>query len=146
MALWDEVKARYPLTFLTQISNAESPGSPAPLDALGLKAQSDVQADMLTFAGWIYSDSDARHVSVGIVGVLKKLHLFRGLPADEDRKERQEWIDTLKGLAQSRGVSRVKPTCNSRFTPSIPNPDGAELEPPFDADRFQGLIPNEPVN
>lgn len=144
MALWDEVKARYPATFLTNLTNPETTGQSVPNDTIGTKASADVQADFLTYANLTYVDGNAQHIALGVTLVISKLHRMKGLTYDQDREEEQRSIQKLRDLALSRGMSKFTTTVNTPYTPSNPNPNGDQIMPPFDEGRFASLLPNRP--
>lgn len=146
MALWDEVKSRYSAATLRGLTNADTPSANTINDAVGILAATDVQADFLLFATISYDPTNATHVALAVVAVYDKLEIRRGLLGTDEADKRQvAWETKLSTLARLRGVSRVRPTANSPYTPSSPAACASgPVLPPFDRQNFDDLIPNDP--
>lgn len=145
MALWDQVVSRLPAEFLKSITNAEQTTETGVNTSYGTSVATDVVADMKTFANLVYDDTNAQHVSIGIQGVLKKLQQYRGDALAVLDRSYDEWVGMLMNLAKSRGISKLRPTATSTYTPSTPVQPGEVIEPPFDRDHFDAAtVPAAP--
>lgn len=144
MALADRVTARIPATRLAQLTNPSERGSGQTTDTTTLGyAVDDVLADLRILAGLTYDDTDSRHVSVGVDGVVLKLQERTGAlygPALETA--RAAWEKRVSALARVTSRNRITPTTNSPYTPTDPNPNGQTIRPPLDRSHFDRLLIN----
>ena len=103
-------------------------------------AVTDVEADFEVYGNIVYDDTDARHVSVAVIGVFLKLLAYKQETADVDRYE--AWQERLKeGLRMVTHNNRLLPKTNSQLTPSEEAPNGAIVRPWFDDVIMGDLIP-----
>ena len=145
MALSDEVTARYASARLIQLTNpGDQTATTVDTTFLG-KAATDVEADFEIIAGVAYDNSEARHVSVGVEGVIAKLYQ-RGEAAGGDADARHSaYLDRLAQLAKVTGRNRIIPTTSSVLTPTSERTTTSEVVPPeFDWPNFDDLIPAPP--
>jgi len=146
MALAAEVTARYPGSRLIQLTN---PGdqSAAAVDAtvLGL-AVTDVQADFEIIAGIEYDNSEARHVSVAVWGVIAKLAGWSEAAGSTGVKLHEAWIERLEQLAKVTGRDRVPVTTSSQVTPTDERQTTETVRPWSDHPHFDDLVARPPDN
>jgi len=144
VALADEVTDRVPEARLIQLTN---PGtqSAAAIDTtiLGL-ACTDVAADFEIYAGVEYDNSEARHVSVGIWGVLAKLALWSEAAGATANAIDDKWIEKLEGLAKVTGRDRIALSTSSLLTPTDEKPGTDDVAPWADYTHFDDLRPDAP--
>jgi len=142
MPLTTHVTARIPSQILIEASNDDP--APTTVDAtrLGLAAD-DVEADLLTWAGVVYDDTNAQHISVAVDGVYLKLLAYKRDTRDVERYETWRQTDLVEGLKLVTHNNRITPKTNSRYTPTK-LPSGPNNRPWFDANSaFNGLIPGQ---
>lgn len=136
MALTDRVTARLSAQRLIELTNPDVPGATAE-DTVRLDlAATDTQADFETYAGVVYDDADARHVSVGVDGVIYRLTAAAGLVAPEIEKR---WLDRLAALRLVTGANRITPVTTSSLTASRESTAGGAVRPDFDPDNLGDL-------
>jgi hypothetical protein len=142
MTLASETTARYSSTRLKQLTN---PGdqNPSAIDAtvLGLAA-TDVESDFTTYAGVAYDGSVARHVRVGVEGVIALLYLRGESPGSDAQKRHDNYIDRLRELAKVEGRDRLKPKTKEMAKITRPT---SRTEPDFDDNDFSQIVPNAPT-
>lgn len=121
MPLITDVQARISTQRLTELTNHEDPGAASPDLTLLQDVVDDVEADFQTYAGVTFDDTDSRHVSMGIMGVIYKLQVYNGQSASEDNlfKWRLDLTDRLRLVT---GNNRIRPKSSSKLTPQDPNP------------------------
>jgi len=142
MALAAEVQSRYPSALLIQLTNPmNTAASSVNMTTLGLAA-TDVEADFQITAGVAYDGADARHVSVGIEGVIAKL-LERTGHSDASAW-RARYDSRLRDLAKVTGRDRILPTSDGILQPTEPQA-GTIVRPAFDDDVFDGFVPGAPT-
>lgn len=142
MGLADEFKNRVSLTRQVTLTNPDKPEATIVDSARLALAVLDVQADFEIYCGVVYSDTEARHVSVGVEGVEFKL-MMRMIGADPDAI-RKAWIDRLQALARVTGRNRIVPTTDSVLTPSSEQKGTDPVRPDFDRERFDQFVPGAP--
>lgn len=144
MALAAEVTARYPSARLIQLTN---PGdqSAAAVDAtvLGLAA-TDVEADFEVYAGVEYDNSEARHVSVAVWGVISKLAQWSEATGATAIALNDAWIERLEALAKVTGRDRIALSTSSLLTPTTEKPGTDDVPPWSDYPHFEDLRPEAP--
>jgi hypothetical protein len=142
MALIDEVKNRIPNEKLVQLTNPDDPDPTTVDDTLLGFAVSDVEADFKVFGGGItYNNSDDRHVSFAVIGVVRKLQLWKLESAADEKHE--AWQKSIRDrLRLVTGNNRVVPKSSSDLTPTEEAPDGVTVRPHFDVESTHSdLIP-----
>jgi hypothetical protein len=142
MGLADDFKNRFSSERQITLTNPDKPEATT-VDAARLAlAVTDVQADFEIYAGVVYSDSEPRHVSVGVEGVMLKLMArMAGVDPDSIRKS---WLDRLESLAKVTGRNRIVPTTDSILTPSSEQIGTDEIRPDLDREHFGQFIPGTP--
>ena len=101
MSLAQQVKDRYPDSFLVPITNPDDPDASAiDDDRLGL-ACDDTLGDFLVYVGAAYDETNAAHVTVAVDGVV--FHLRQRLGQGDLSGDRTVYTDRLKALASGQG-------------------------------------------
>jgi len=143
VSLTSNVQARYSTQRIRHLTNPDAPNATS-LDATRLAdAVADVEAEFRIRAGVVYDDTDARHVSVGVRGVVAVLEDRMGAGGGEKRMEAfREDLDALRKVTSN---DRLRPATNSVM---VPTPEGegrtTPVRPAFDDRAFRGLIPDRP--
>ena len=146
MALSDEVVSRFPSTNprLKQLTNpgvqAASSVNTAVLDL----ASTDVEADFQTYAGVAYDNTEARHVSVGVWGVIAKLAMQGEAAGSTAIALDERWVEKLEALGKVTGRNRVKMSTKSTLTPTPEQQDAETVRPPFDWPIFDDILLDPP--
>jgi hypothetical protein len=135
------VTARVSNARLVQLTNPDNPQATT-VDAARLSAAAtDAQADMLRESGRTYDDTNAVHVSMGVLGVICRLKVIMGEPAAFDSAECSAWNTALAALKSGR----IAPVTDSMLTPSTeqsgarPDADRATFD-----DAVPRAVPNDP--
>ncbi len=137
MALADRVTERIPAQVLTALTAAAPGTTSADTDVLGY-ACDDVEADLRTWAGITYDETDARHVAAAVAGVVLRLALMKG-QAEGAAQRYEDWQKALKdGLRLVTHNDRILATTRSPLRPV----KETATEPLFNAAWFENLIPN----
>lgn len=146
MTLPSNVTARVRTQLLIELTNPNDRAATS-IDTAQLDlASTDVEADFRTFAGTTYDDTDARHVSEAIVGVILKLQAYMGT-TPKPFEDVTEWQERLHDrLRMVTGNNRIRPKSTSELTPVPEAPGGVKVTPWFDPDSaFTDLIPDQNV-
>jgi len=145
MSLTLNVQNRYGTQFLVNLTNPSDP-SATTIDTTRLSNScTDTEADFKIYAGTIYDDTDARHVTVAVDGVIAKLAVRTGTGGNYARVTHEEYLERLRHLALVTGRDRISPRTDSVLQPS-PEQVGEEVvRPAFDWRRFTDLIPGGPA-
>jgi len=144
MALAAEVTARYPSARLIQLTR---PGTQTAttVDATLLgKACTDVEADFEIIAGIAYDNSDARHVSVAVWGVVSKLAQWSEAAGSTAIALADAWVERLEQLAKVTGRNRMVPKTKSVYTHTSEQQDAETVVPWDDWTNYDDLIPKDP--
>jgi hypothetical protein len=139
MSLVSNVQSRFSTTFLAQITNPQNPASTS-LDSTRLSlAATDTEADFRIYCGVTYDDTDARHVNVGVEGVIIKLMMRTGQWANREIEER--WHEKLKALAMVTGRDRISPLTTGSVAASSEQANQPAL---FDEGAWRAVAPHGP--
>ena len=142
MALKDEVKARFSVQQLANLTNPQNSGISTIDDTRLDKAVADTQADIEIYAGVVYNNADARHVATAIIGVQEYLRMNTGQVSAADSHEK--WQNRVRDLGRVTGRDRILPETNSTL---VPSPEiGYPSRPYFDTPNFFALEPDPPAS
>tara|TARA_Y100000310_G_scaffold334113_1_gene413076 strand:- start:2979 stop:3440 length:462 start_codon:yes stop_codon:yes gene_type:complete len=145
MSLTLNVQNRYGTQFLVNITNPADP-SATTIDTTRLSNScTDTEADFKIYAGTTYDDTDARHVTVAVDGVIAKLAIRTGTGGNYARATHEEYLERLRHLALVTGRDRVAPKTDSILQPSTEQVGDEVVRPEFDWRRFTDLIPGGPA-
>lgn len=139
MALWDDVKARYPSPALIALTHPKDPTATSIDDTFGELAADDTEADLEIYCGVEYDGLDARHKAVACQGVILKLMQRSGQFKYTELEEK--WEARLKALGKVTGNNRVIPATNSTMTPTVDPNIPSPIYPDFDLSRWGAIIP-----
>lgn len=132
------VQARIPETRLIQLTNInDDSATTVNTDKLEL-AVTDTEADFATYAELVFDPTNARHIRLGVDGVLAFLEANRGQDADQQRLA--AWRDRCAEFAKTTSRARISP----RVTPGLPPTTYPNSRPGFDPSRFDGPSPLAP--
>lgn len=136
MSLVSNVTARYSSQRLVELTNADDQAATT-VDStvLGL-AGTDVEADFAAH-GITYDDSDARHVAVGVEGVIARLTEWMG--TDNGSTRLKAYLERLDKLRMVTANDRIQPGTGSLYQSTVPGDDGSTVRPPFDGEHFGGI-------
>lgn len=138
MALADEVLGRTSQARIIQLTNPDDPSATTTGTTKLNFAVSDVVGDF-AIAGMVYDNTDARHVSVAVEGVILKLESFTRNTAAGPALE--EWRDRLNRLRMVDSNDRILPVTTSNRTPAT----DPTAPPSVDINKdFKDLIPKAP--
>ena len=142
MTLADEVKSRVADQRLVELTNPDDRDATT-INATVLNlAVDDISAEFQVLAGATYTNTDARHVTYGVDGVVLKLLAYMG--QSPSVAAFQSWKETVANrLRLVTGNNRIMPKSSSRLTPATEAPDGAIVRPYFDINSaFGDLVPD----
>lgn len=143
MALSDEVKSRYPAGRLAQLTNPGASAEDTTTDATLDLAADDVEADFEIIAGVEYDNTDARHVSVAVEGVIAKLYMRTEAPGNQEQRH-VRYVERLEALARVTGRDRILPKTTSVLTPSDEQLGSETVRPDHDSTHYDDYIPHAP--
>lgn len=132
------VQARIPETRLIQLTNINDDSATTVNTTTLELAVDDTEADFKTYAMLDFDGTDARHIRLGIDGVLAFLEANRGQDADQNRLA--AWRDRCAEFAKTTSRARISP----RVTPGLPPTTYPNSRPGFDPSRFDGPSPLAP--
>ena len=137
--------ARYPAQLLIELTNAQVTSGTTINETRMTLAADDAEADFQIYANVPYDGNDARHVTVGVQGVVMKLRAYMG-QVDKAEEIQAKWHGLLKDLARVTGRDRVTPTTTSPVVDSSErNADGSSPLSRFDRRRFDPTRPGPPA-
>lgn len=138
MALSDQVKLRYSISRLAQLTNPDTRQASAIDDTRLTTACNDVESDFRIHAGIDYDETDNDHNNVGPAAVIIKLR--QGMPkgGEEARSEYEDVVKQLKNMSKIGARDRILPTVDNDM----------QLDPPvfgerprFASSKFRGIRP-----
>lgn len=132
------VQARIPETRLIQLTNINDDSATTVNTTILELAVDDTEADFKTYAMLDFDGTDARHIRLGVDGVLAFLEANRGQDADQNRLA--AWRDRCAEFAKTTSRARISP----RVTPGLPPTTYPNSRPGFDPSRFDGPSPLPP--
>jgi hypothetical protein len=132
------VQARIPETRLIQLTNINSDSATTVNTTILEYAVTDTEADFKTYAMVDFDSTDARHIRLGIDGVLAFLEANRGQDADQNRLA--AWRDRCAEFAKTTSRARVSPV----VAPGLPPVPMPNARPTFDPTRFADTQPGFP--
>lgn len=101
-------------------------------------AVTDVEAEFQTWAQQEFDATDARHLALGVAGVVAMMRLWKGQSKDEEAAI-DGWRKRCQEYAKTSQRRRVVPTSSSRAQPAAERPDADGIvHPTFDVPRFDG--------
>jgi len=143
VALADKATERYALR-LKQLTNPGVQTAAAiDTDILGYACE-DVEADFEIVAGIEYDNTEARHVSVAVEGVIAKLALRSEAAGATAIALNDRYIERLEALAKVTGRDRILPVSATQLTPTAEKTGTETVRPDFDRPNFDDLIPAAP--
>jgi hypothetical protein len=144
MALWDEVKLRYPARVLKELTTVDLPGATAIDDTRGTQAATDTEAWFKRVAQLVYDNTDADHKAVAVRAVYVLLREYSGRFAEVVEREIQEVEKKMNQLRDLGPGKRIMPWTDSELDPSDDENVIYPQRPTFDTERFSDVTPNEP--
>lgn len=134
------VQARIPETRLIQLTNINDDTATTVNTTILELAVDDTEADFKTYAMLDFDGTDARHIRLGIDGVLAFLEANRGQDADQQRLA--AWRDRCAEFARTTSRKRISPLVPAGLPPrSFPN-NRPVFDPPRFADNQPALPPD----
>ena len=129
------VQNRVSTARLIQLTNLNSDAATTVDTATLELAVTDMESEFQTIAMEELDDTDARHVALGIAGVIAFLVNWKGQDADE--KGMKAWRSRVADYAKTASRQRVSPLSSRTLGPS-PDTDGSgrARRPEFDRSRF----------
>lgn len=142
MALEDDVQTRVASGLLIQLTNGyDTTATTINAARLALAAR-DVEATFRTHAQVVYDNTNARHLALGVQGVLVVLEEWLGLPEATPKRER--WESALEKFSRTEGGRGwAVPRSTSGLT-ATREPAGLTNRPDFDQSVFDELVPRPP--
>ena len=143
MSLSTLVQARYSSQRLVNLTNPDA-GTQTSIDSARLTAAcDDAEAEFEVHTGVEFDETDARHVSYAVRGVIALLTERMGTKGGAEQLQR--WYEALNRLRQVTGNDRTTPESTSLLEPT-PEDDGrtTPVRPAFDDRRFRGLTVDPP--
>lgn len=144
MALIDDVQLRISAQRLTELTNHEDPGASAVDLTLLQDVIDDVEADFQIYAGVTYDNTDARMLSMAIMGIIYKLQVYNGQSASQENHF--NWRrDLNERLRLVTGNNRIRPKSTSKLTPRDPSTDDSGTTRPLldpNGNLADDIIPN----
>lgn len=134
MSLEAAVIVRVSNARLVQLTNPDNPQATTVDTTRLAAAATDVQADLLRETGQTYDDTDARHVSMCVLGVICRLKVIMGEPAAFDSNECSAWGTSLSALKSGR----ITPVTTSTLEPST---EQSGARPDADRATYDDLVP-----
>ena len=108
-------------------------------------AVTDVEAEFQTWAQETFDATDARHLALGVAGVMSMLRLWKGQSKDEEAAM-DGWRKRCQEYAKTSQRRRITPTASSASEPSPERRDAdGSVRPTFDVPKFDSLdveVPN----
>ena len=143
MALSDEVKDRIADQRLVELTNPDDRDATTINSTILNLAVDDISAEFQVLAGVQYTNTDKRHVTYAVDGVVLKLLAYMG--QSNSAAAFQSWKETVANrLRLVTGNNRIMPKSSSKLTPAKEAPDGAIVRPYFDLNSsFGELVPNQ---
>jgi len=138
--LGDAVEARVPTTRLAQLTNINSASAATVNDTVLELAVTDTEAAFKTYAQLDFDETDARHISVGVYGVLAILEANKG--QDPDEKRLAAWRDRCFELARTTSRKRISPLVPAGLPPRVFANNRPVFDPPRFADGQPALPPD----
>lgn len=132
MALIDEVRSRYSTEILVSVSNPQSSSATTEDTTRSGLAVLDVQA-RFKMQGITYDNTIDTHVAVAVQGVIARLMVMTAQPGAQE--EWDEFLESLRTLAETTSRDRIVPSTDSVYEPSTP-PLGSL--PTFDPKKLDG--------
>ena len=136
--LGDAVQARIPVKRLAQLTNINSDSASTTNTTTLELAVTDTEADFKTYAMVTFDSTDARHIRLGIDGVIAWLEANMG--QDAEQKRLQAWRDRCEEFAKTTSRARVSPV----VAPGLPPVPMPNARPTFDPTRFADSQPAFP--
>lgn len=146
MALIDTVQARIPASQVRELTNPDG-GAGTVNTTILAEAVKSAKADFSDRVGATLDDTtpNESHLALGVRGVMHYLRSFRGLPIEDEKREREAWYDSLYEYAKiGGGLKYITPTTDSLLTPSGDSDNGQLTRPAFDRRAFDDVLPNAP--
>lgn len=143
MSLTTLVQARYSSQRLANLTNPDAPNATTTDSARLTAACADAEAEFETHTGVVFDETDARHVSYAVRGVVAILTDRMGTKGGAEQLQR--WYESLARLRQVTGNDRTTPETNSVMQPT-PEDDGrtTPVRPAFDDRRYRGITLDPP--
>lgn len=142
MTLLTDVKARIPTQKLVELTNVDDPSIKIVTDARLQLAIDDAEAEFKVRTGVVYDNTDARHKTFIIIGVVRILQLDK--LESSSVKNYEAWQKALDRLRLVTGNDRILPKSSSEKTPADESPSGTIVRPLFDVyDGFSDIIPEQ---
>ena len=143
MALADKATERYALR-LKQLTNPGVQAAAAINAAVLGCACEDVEGDFEIYCGVEYDNTNKRHVSVAVPGVIAKLALEAEAAGATAIALHDRYIERLEALAKVTGRDRILPKSATQLTPTAEKVGTEIVTPDFDRPVFDDIIPAAP--
>jgi hypothetical protein len=142
MALSSQVTTRYSEQFLRSLTNPDASEASSNDSARLALACTDTEAQFEILTGAEYDDTDARHVSVGVEGVILALRERGGTSGIGDAvvSARARWEERCRALGRVTARNRMLPRTSSELTPSEEVTGTSEVRPDFDRENFGDYV------
>jgi hypothetical protein len=141
MSLQSVVTARVPNQTLVDLTNQkDTDATTVDTTILGL-ACTDVEAEFEVYTGLAFDATNAKHVPVGVAGVLMTLREWIPAKSDGTAQDRERWVERCRALARVTSRDRIRITSSSELTPSDEVSGTAEVRPYFDRQDGAAFIP-----
>lgn len=144
MSLWTETVARISDEKLVGLTNPDN-RAPSGIDTTrAALAVADVEADFGLHGETTYDGTDARHVRIGVMGVVAHLMSYGAAHGDGAKSAMERFHEALGVLKDTTSRARLSPTTDSELEPTDEFAGASPVAPDFDRDRFGGLVPGNP--
>jgi hypothetical protein len=142
MTLSSEVQARVSSQKLIELTNQDD-RTATTIDTTILDAAiADAGAEFTDETNLNFDDSNARHIRVGIIGVLAYLESYVNMQTQAYKDLRQQFERAMAKIAVSLGAEkRLLPSSKNTTTPSTPR---VGQKPEQDRTRWDSIVPNMP--
>lgn len=149
MALIDEVTARIPTQRLINLTNPNDSDATSISNTPLINAIADMGAEFEVLSGTPFDDTDDKHISIGITGVVIHLQKWIQTFTEEVQTAYSLWRDMIEKYRITHGTAkRMLPKTNSQLSPTNPDvtSDGRSKAPMFDSGVFEEMVPNKPAS
>jgi hypothetical protein len=146
MALATRVQERYAAQRLIELTNPGEPNATT-LDTDRLTAAADdVEADFHIYNCPEYDDTDAKHVTVAVEGVIAKLYARTDTAGASEGRRHDAYIARLTALSKITRRDRISPRTSSILTPSPEQVAGETVRPDTDRADYSPFVPDSPLS
>lgn len=143
-ALWTSVKLRYSVQTLKLLTNADLQAASAIDDTKGTQVADDAREWFAREVGLTYDSTDTAHVPVAVLATYVLLREYAGKTDQSVKDDRERAVSDMKGLRSRTTAAKATPQSSIVPVPSSEDVSTGTERPIFDAERFDGIIPNSP--